>query len=198
MSVVTSAPLYAGNLGWVMEGNNYFSVDGKEKAFNYLGTEDAFTFSHGFVRTWVGQHGGITHAVHKGLQPGADTAELSIFRMHDHMPVRFEKSFGWSINWQYETMFAWPQYWRRETVPDGGWVDYAAVTYWYMNSPAGYDHEPLARLRDAQRLTIRHRENIHQDAPGGVFHRLFLCVTEILTVRIYGKDASTEWWEHGD
>jgi hypothetical protein len=148
MSVVTSAPLYAGNLGWVMEGNNYFSVDGKEKAFNYLGTEDAFTFSHGFVRTWVGQHGGITHAVHKGLQPGADTAELSIFRMHDHMPVRFEKSFGWSINWQYETMFAWPQYWRRETVPDGGWVDYAAVTYWYMNSPAGYDHEPLAPLAE--------------------------------------------------
>ncbi|MFA5814561.1 MAG: DUF2961 domain-containing protein [Bacteroidales bacterium] len=148
MSVVTSTPLYTGNLGWVMEGNNYFSVDGKEKAFNYLGTEDAFTFSHGFVRTWVGQHGGITHVVHKGLQDSADTAELSIFRMHDHMPIRFEKSFEWTINWQYETMFAWPQYWRKQTGPDGGWVDYAAVTYWYMTSPDGFDHEPLAPLAE--------------------------------------------------
>ncbi len=148
MSVATRTPLYTENLGWVMEGNNYFSVDGKEKAFNYLGTEDAFTFSHGFVRPWVGRHGGITHVVHKGLQPGADTAELSIFRIHDQMPVRFEKSFSWTINWQYETMFAWPQNWRKQIGSNGGWVDFAAVTYWYMNSPEGYDHEPLAPLAE--------------------------------------------------
>jgi hypothetical protein len=148
MSVVTSSPLYTGNLGWVMEGNNYFSVDGREKEFNYLGTEDAFGFSHGFSKPWVGPHGGITHVVHREIKPGTDTAELSIFRLYDHMPVRFEKSFSWTINWQYETMFAWPQYWRRETAADGGWVDYAAVTYWYMDSPAGYDHDPLAPLTE--------------------------------------------------
>lgn len=142
LSVISAESLYVPNLGWIMEGNNYFDIDGTKKQFNYLGTEDAFGFSHGFVKPWVGPHGGIT-LVEQGITTGADTAQLSIFRMHDHMPIRFNKSLSWTINWQYETMFANPPYWRDKIGENGGWVDYAVVTYWYMDSPYGFNHEPL-------------------------------------------------------
>ncbi len=153
LSVVSAEPLYAGNLGWIMEGNNYFDLDGSKKQFNYLGTEDAFGFSHGFVEPWVGPHGGITH-VEQGYTTDADTAQLSIFRLHDHMPIRFDKSLSWTINWQYETMFANPPYWRDKIGENGGWVDYAIVTYWYMDSPNGFNHELLRPLSSRRKLLL--------------------------------------------
>ena len=45
---------------------------------------------------------------------GSTPAELSVFRLHDQMPIRFNNSIRWDINWQYETMFANPPFWREK------------------------------------------------------------------------------------
>jgi hypothetical protein len=113
----------------IMEGNNEVSVDDRAKAFDYLGSEDSFTFSWGFNRLWTGPHAGMTHLTMKG-----DRSRLSIYRFHDHMPIRFDRELVWTIDW------------RNEDVGFGrweGWVDYATVFYWYQDQPGGYQHMPL-------------------------------------------------------
>jgi hypothetical protein len=64
------------------------------------------------------------------------------------MPIRFDKKLTWTIDWQYETTFANPPVWREQVGANGGWVDYAVVAYWYMDSPSGYKHEPLPTLQE--------------------------------------------------
>jgi len=34
-------------------------------------------------------------------------------------------------------------------------MDLAAVTYWYQDSPAGYDHEPIRSLEDRRKLMLK-------------------------------------------
>ena len=80
-----------------MEGNNEVAVDARPKAFDYLGSEDSFTFSWGFNRLWTGPHAGITHLTTKG-----DHSRLSIYRFHDHMPIRFDRELVWTIDWRNE------------------------------------------------------------------------------------------------
>ena len=144
--MATDEPLYSKGFGWVMEGNVHYYVDGAEKAdYMYLGSEDSFTFSHGFSDVWVGPHAGITFF---NNTDGSAPAELSVFRLHDKMPIRFNKSISWDINWQYETMFANPPLWREKIGDNGGWVDYACVTWFYLDSPSGYDHQPLRPLAE--------------------------------------------------
>ena len=127
-SVASDEPRFAG-FSFVMEGNNEVDVDGRRRQFDYLGSEDSFTFSWGFQRVWVGPHAGMTHVSAHG-----PNSRLSIYRFHDHAPIRFEREFAWTIDWRNED----PGFGRQS-----GWVDYATVFYWYQDSPAGFQHEPL-------------------------------------------------------
>ncbi|MGB2958926.1 MAG: DUF2961 domain-containing protein [Bacteroidota bacterium] len=142
-SVLTDEPLFK-NFELVMEGNNEVDIDGRERALDYLGTEDSFTFSWGFQATFAGRHAGMPF-----IQK-TDTLALSIFRFHDYMPVRFSRELTWRINWKYE--FYWEskqQYLAdvRERAKKGGcWVDYATVFYWYQDVPGGYRHAPLEEV----------------------------------------------------
>ena len=127
-SIASDEPRFKG-FSLIMEGNNEVAVDGRVKAFDYLGSEDSFTFSWGFNRLWTGPHAGMTHLTMKG-----DRSRLSIYRFHDHMPIRFERELVWSIDWRNEDI-GFGQ-WK-------GWVDYATVFYWYQDQPGGYRHVPL-------------------------------------------------------
>ena len=137
-SVITSEPVFK-NFAYVMEGNNEVDIDGRERALDYLGTEDSFTFSWGFQRTFAGLRTGMT--VVDKAQPN----RLSIFRFHDHQPIRFEKELRWHINWSQEQMFTRRPQWRQALARGGCWVDYATVYYWYQDSPGDFQH---AKLRD--------------------------------------------------
>lgn len=127
-SIASDQPRYAG-FQFIMEGNNEVDLDGRSRAFDYLGSEDSFTFSWGFNRTWAGPRAGMTLIDTQGPR-----SRLSIYRFHDHMPIRFDRELRWTIDW------------RSEDVGFGrqrGWVDYATVFYWYQDAPGGFRHEPL-------------------------------------------------------
>ncbi|HRZ58425.1 MAG TPA: DUF2961 domain-containing protein, partial [Candidatus Paceibacterota bacterium] len=87
-SVVTDEPLFR-DFGFVMEGNNEVDIDGRERALDYLGTEDSFTFSWGFQTPFVGLRAGMPF-IGKGTP-----AMLSIYRFHDHLPIRFARELTW-------------------------------------------------------------------------------------------------------
>jgi len=136
-SIATDAPQYA-NYNFVMEGNNEVDVDGRSRALEYLGSEDSFTFSWGFQHPFIGHRAGMplvdidaTRSPEQKKTAGT-RSRLSIYRFHDHMPIRFDKELRWFIDWSNET------FGRQK-----GWVDYATVFYWYQDSPAGFRHEPL-------------------------------------------------------
>jgi len=140
LSILTDEPFFRG-FNCVMEGNNEIDVDGRERAFDYLGTEDSFTFSWGFQEEFVGLRSGMPHVVH------GDSNSLSIFRFHDHMPIRFDKSLTWRINWQEEKGFVTSPKWQEALARDGSCrVDYATVFYWYQDEPGGFEHAPLAEV----------------------------------------------------
>ena len=136
-SVVTDEPLFR-EFGFVMEGNNEVDIDGTERALDYLGTEDSFTFSWGFREPFAGLYAGMTV-----VRPGP-TNFLSIYRFHDHMPIRFDRQLQWRINWREEKLFIVSPEWRKAVAQGGCWVDYATVYYWYQQRPAGFSHAPLA------------------------------------------------------
>jgi len=138
-SVQTNEPLFR-DFGFVMEGNNEVDIDGRERAVDYLGTEDSFTFSWGFQEPFAGLRAGMPHVVH------GDSNSLSIYRFHDHMPIRFRRSLTWRINWQEERAFTAQPAWREAVDRGGCMVDYATVFYWYQDDPGGYDHEALPEV----------------------------------------------------
>jgi hypothetical protein len=148
MSVVTDEPLFRG-FGFVMEGNNEVDIDGRERALDYLGTEDSFTFSWGFQSQFAGLRAGMPF-----ISTGPPDM-LSIYRFHDHMPIRFDQSLTWSINWQHEKFFTGKPEWAERAQKGGCWVDYATVFYWYQGSPAVFAHEPLPPL-DKRSLPMLH------------------------------------------
>ncbi len=135
-SVATDEPLFE-NFGVVMEGNNEIDIDGVERAVDYLGTEDSFTFSWGFQQPFVGLRAGMPY-----LTTGSPS-RLSIYRFHDHQPIRFREEVRWSINWREERAITGLPAWGERVAADGCWVQYDAVYYWYQDQPAGYTHEPL-------------------------------------------------------
>jgi len=151
-SIVSDEPLFD-KYFYIMEGNNEIDIDGKERAIDYLGTEDSFTFSWGFQNPFIGQRAGIT------LVDKTDLNRLSVYRFHDHMPIRFNKSLRWHINWQHEKLFiekperAVP--WQKALDSDGCWVDYAAVHYWYQSTPGGYRHKPLPPPFERQETLLK-------------------------------------------
>jgi len=147
-SVVTDEPIF-GKFQIVMEGNNEVDIDGAQRRMDYLGTEDSFTFSWGFNKTFTGIRSGMPYI--KKNKP----SQLSIYRFHDHMPIRFTKSLRWSINWQYEWPFTGMPKWRKAVEKGNCWVDYATVFYWYEKRPGVYKHQPLRTLKERQKPMLR-------------------------------------------
>jgi hypothetical protein len=155
-SVLTDEPLFK-NFELVMEGNNEVDIDGRERALDYLGTEDSFTFSWGFQSTFAGLHAGMPY-----IQKGGDTLALSIYRFHDYMPIRFTRELTWKINWQYEFYWESKQQYLKDVTSKaesgGCWVDYATVFYWYQDSPGGYSHTPLPDVKDRWKVIVKGSE----------------------------------------
>lgn len=163
LSVATDEPLFRG-FYYVMEGNNEVAVDGRERALDYLGTEDSFTFSWGFRNAFVGRSAGMP-LVEPGA-PGAP-ASLSIFRFHDRLPIRFRRSLSWRIEWGQERhIHRSPGFaagaGRLADDPERCWVDYAAVFYWYQREPGGYAHEALEAPAD-RRAAMLHPNRFPAD-----------------------------------
>ncbi|MBN2272148.1 MAG: DUF2961 domain-containing protein [Sedimentisphaerales bacterium] len=140
-SVATDESLFK-NFSFVMEGNNEVDIDGRERRLDYLGSEDSFTFSWGFQSVFSGCRAGMP------LVKAGDLNLLSIYRFHDHMPIRFTKELNWSINWKHEFWKApqWLEPIRQRKGEGGCWVDYATVFYWYQDAPAGFEHQPIEPL----------------------------------------------------
>ncbi|HNS19792.1 MAG TPA: DUF2961 domain-containing protein [Sedimentisphaerales bacterium] len=140
-TVATDEPLFK-NFHFVMEGNNEVDIDGQERRLDYLGSEDSFTFSWGFQNTFAGLRAGMP------LVTTGDLNLLSIYRFHDHMPIRFARELTWSINWTHEFWKnpEWLEPIRQRRQEGGCWVDYATVFYWYQDSPAGFEHRPIEPL----------------------------------------------------
>lgn len=153
LSVATDEPLFK-DFGFVMEGNNEVDIDGRERSLDYLGTEDSFTFSWGFQRTFAGLRAGMTHVSRDGAR-----SLLSIYRFHDHLPIRFQKGLSWSIDWRHESFFTARPEWTRAVEAGGCWVDFAAVFYWYQSAPGGYRHEPLPAIEERRAAIGRPRES---------------------------------------
>jgi hypothetical protein len=147
-SVVTDEPLFI-HFDYVMEGNNEVDIDGVERTLDYLGTEDSFTFSWGFKEPFAGLHAGMT------LVQTGPTNFLSIYRFHDHMPIRFSRQLRWRINWQQEKLFIVQPKWHQAVAEGGCWVDYATVYYWYQDRPAGFMHAPLAPAQERGKPLLR-------------------------------------------
>ncbi len=147
-SVITNEPLFR-KYNFVMEGNNEIDIDGRERQLDYLGTEDSFTFSWGFRETFAGLRAGMA------LVEVGDLNRLSMYRFHDHMPIRFTNSLRWSISWRNETYFTQNPKWPEAVKNDGCWVDYATVYYWYQKKPGGYKHEKLNSLEKRSSPLLR-------------------------------------------
>ena len=147
-SVITDEPFFR-SYNTVMEGNNEIDIDGRPRQIDYLGTEDSFTFSWGFQETFTAARVGMT------LVELSDINRLSIYRFHDHMPIRFNKSLKWHINWQNEKAFTRNPVWHQAVARDGCWVDYATVHYWYQSVPAGFEHHSLRAGRPSDNDVAR-------------------------------------------
>jgi hypothetical protein len=148
-SVVTDEKLFR-NFGFVMEGNNEVDIDGRQRVFDYLGTEDSFTFSWGFRESFAGLRAGMPL-----VKPG-ETNFLSIYRFHDHMPIRFNHELRWHINWQHESLFTNRPEWDKAVSEGGCWVDYATVFYWYQDKPGGYRHHPIPPVEHRSKPMLQH------------------------------------------
>ena len=148
-SLVTNEPHFD-TFNTVMEGNNEIDIDGRERAVDYLGTEDSFTFSWGFQKTFAGQHAGMTLVDVDDLS----LQRLSVFRFHDSAPIRFEKSLKWSIDWTQEKAFTGNPTWQALVDKGGCWVDYAAVHYWYQDDPGGFVHAPLPSVAERAQISL--------------------------------------------
>ncbi|MBN2580995.1 MAG: DUF2961 domain-containing protein [Pirellulales bacterium] len=150
-SVVTDEPFFK-NFMIVMEGNNEVDIDGRPRQVDYLGTEDSFTFSWGFQKTFIGLRAGMT------LVKPETPSMLSIYRFHDHQPIRFAKSLRWKINWSHENhVFKNKELqplWDDAAAKGGCRVDYATVYYWYQSVPGGYRHAPLPPVAERARLML--------------------------------------------
>ncbi len=160
-TVVTDEPLFK-NFHFVMEGNNEVDIDRQERRLDYLGSEDSFTFSWGFQSPFAGCRAGMP------LVKTGDLNLLSIYRFHDHMPLRFAKELKWSIDWTHEFWKnpQWLEPIRRRKLEGGCWVDYATVFYWYQDAPAGFEHQSIESLdRRTKDLLKSSRKPPEAEAP---------------------------------
>lgn len=147
-SITTDEPIFRDFI-YLMEGNNEVDIDGQTRAIDYLGIEDSFGFSWGFQAPFAGQHAGMT-LVDRGMP-----RRVSVFRLHDAMPIRFRSRLRWHINWREERMFTGKPEWASAVNRGGCWVDLASVHYWYQNDPGGYRHAPIESIPDRQRAMLK-------------------------------------------
>jgi hypothetical protein len=170
-SIVTDEPFFRG-FAFVMEGNNEVDIDSQPRRLDYLGSEDSFTLSWGFQRPFAGLRAGMT-LVNHGLP-----SMLSVYRFHDHQPIRFNKSLCWHINWsqERECFDGWDKpsleekapfgaKWAASLAKGGCWVDYATVYYWYQTVPGGYQHKPLPPVAERAKLMLPHTSNPSTKTP---------------------------------
>jgi hypothetical protein len=87
------------------------------------------------------------------VQPGGP-AKVSMYRFHDVLPIRFNKSLRWHIDWTKEKLFTGSPDWARALQRGGCWVDYATVHYWYQDSPGGFKHEKLPSVAERRKLIL--------------------------------------------
>lgn len=156
-SVATDEPKFK-YFNFIMEGNNEVDIDGRERRLDYLGSEDSFTFSWGFQRPFAGCRAGMPF-----IKTDDPIYLLSMYRFHDHMPIRFQKELKWSINWKYEFKGKGnPKHGeelRRRKDAGGVWVDYATMFYWYQDHPAGFTHQPLAPVAERIKDLLKSSKN---------------------------------------
>ena len=81
--------------------------------------------------------------------------QLSIYRFHDHQPIRFKQSLRWRIDWSQERFFTGRPEWAAAVERDGCWLNYATVYYWYQSVPGGYRHSPLPPVTERGRFMGR-------------------------------------------
>lgn len=156
-SIVTDEPLFRA-YGFVMEGNNEIDIDGDQRRLDYLGTECSFGFCWGYRNPFAGLRCGITlieNAQGKPSEPPTGLNRLSVYRFHDQMPIRFNESLKWHINWRHERIFTARPEWDQAVEKGGCWVDYATVHYWYQTTPGGFRHAPLRSVPQRQRPMLR-------------------------------------------
>jgi hypothetical protein len=170
-SVTQDEPLFR-NFGYVMEGNNEVDVDGQERRLDYLGTEDSFTFSWGFRDPFAGLRAGMPL-----IDKGKDLHRLSMYRFHDYMPIRFNESLRWQINWSMERQFTnrdpnethskaaaeRARRWKEALTRNGCWVDYATVYYWYQDRPGGFEHHPMRPVEQRNRQLLRSNKTAREE-----------------------------------
>lgn len=194
-SVVTDEPLFR-EFGFVMEGNNEVDIDGQARKLDYLGTEDSFTYSWGFQQPFIGPRAGMPLVKHD------PPAMLSIYRFHEHQPIRFNRSLRWHINWSQEKHFFDNKDFSSKLADAmakrGCWVDYATVYYWYQSVPGGFQHVPLAPA--AQRAKLMLRPALKPSDLGAIVERLsvdpqpvntFATRTDLDRVYVAGAFAGT-------
>ena len=160
-SVATDEPFFR-DFGVVMEGNNEVDIDGQERALDYLGTEDSFTFSWGFQTTFAGLRAGMPY-----VATGSPSL-LSIYRFHDHQPIRFDRELIVVHQLAGRTRFHCAAGLGQRVEAGGCWVHYDTVFYWYQDNPAGYQHEPLPPLDGASTCagTVQSTTGGRESAPG--------------------------------
>jgi len=149
-SIVTDED-YFRDFSTVMEGNNEVDIDGQERSIDYLGSEDSFTFSWGFRDTYIGLRAGMPFME---TDFSRQYTRLSIYRFHNHMPIRYSKSLKWSINWRQETVFTQNPRWQERVDAGGCWVDYASVYYWYSTYPGGYSHQAIRPVEERRMIML--------------------------------------------
>jgi len=152
-SIQTNEPLFRGLLA-VMEGNNEVNLDGRERAIDYLGTECSFNFGWGWKSPFTTPRAGAPLVRHE------PPVQLSTYRFHQHMPIRFRESIEWRINYEWEEEpFKFPD-WQpkleKALAAGGAWVDFAMVHYWYDTQPGGFTHAPLESTTQRSRLILNH------------------------------------------
>jgi hypothetical protein len=144
LSIYTREPAFKGFF-FIMEGNCEYRLDGEARpTFDYLGTEDSYTYSWGFRQATTGLRCGINY-----LQQDEAPYELSIFRFRDRNAILFSRSLDLTINWAHEFTWGMKDYQTRprrliwSAVERGDCrVEYATTHYWYQ-AAAGFDHGDL-------------------------------------------------------
>jgi hypothetical protein len=154
-SVCTDEPFF-NNFHFVMEANNEVYVDGEDRQrLDYLGSEDSFSFSWGFQKSYSGPFAGMNYIKKDAL---TNTNMLSVFRFFGNNVIRFNKSLDIQVNWSKENhFFKNDRFMKRITEinqHNGGWIDYAATHYWYQRD-IGCAHEPLLPLEDRCAFILR-------------------------------------------
>jgi len=150
-SMQSDEPLFREMLA-VMEGNNEVNLDGRERALDYLGTECSFNFGWGWQSSFTTPRGGAPFVKHE------PPAQISTYRFHHHMPIRFAESIEWRINYEFEEFPFKKDFWKpkleRAFANGGCWADFAMVHYWYDSRPGSFNHAPLESVGERSRFIL--------------------------------------------